>query len=750
MNMISTGAFQTEMDASNKQPTLAEKFAAVWEKKNAKTARAGGVSLMALSLAACGSDSTTTTATTATTTTTTTTPVVETTPVVVVVTPINVELSTGVDDITGTSEADTVSGVQSGTAANDTSDSFDSIALGDGSDTLYIFNEQAAAYDPIDASGVDTFKYQANDNAADLDMDDAHGATAVHVYRATLDVNITDVTLAQSVTLESLRGAFTGSVEYKATAVTGAADSATVTLDDIQDGAEITFAGDVETMNLKLSGDDSRADKLIFDAQTTAITIDAGAALRVDDTMTAAGVTSLTITGSGAVRSDQAFAAATTIDASAATGAITLLAGATAATITTGSANDVIDMAGTLTNADTINLGTGDDTLRVDIESVAASAADNSISGVETLRMDAINSSGSIQMDNLAIANIRFDDATAANLDAGVITLTDLATTTTDFAFTGGGILNDDTFFSPVTIDYDTTTDVANITIAISNGGLQADDILVGAITADNVDQVTINATEVGQLAADEVTITDLVVDKATDVVVTSDGEVIFTGMDGNVLDTLDMSGADSGSTISIDDAAAAMVATMGDGADNVTLADTAVALTIDLGAGVDLFVSSTLGDTVTTGTGSDTVRLTGAATDDDNVITDFTAGAGGDILDFATSAAAQITNLTAFATTAGSSTLDNGMTVYTGNDLSAITEAAAATALTAATIIDANTASDLTYIAASDGTDTGIFLHTDAAGSTAIVTAELTLLVTLQGITSTASLTAANFADFI
>ena len=72
MNMISTGAFQTEMDASNKQPTLAEKFAAVWEKKNAKAARAGGLSLMALSLAACGSDDTTTTTATTTTTTTTT------------------------------------------------------------------------------------------------------------------------------------------------------------------------------------------------------------------------------------------------------------------------------------------------------------------------------------------------------------------------------------------------------------------------------------------------------------------------------------------------------------------------------------------------------------------------------------------------------------------------------------------------------------------------------------------------------
>jgi Ca2+-binding RTX toxin-like protein len=57
MNMISTGAFLPEMDASNKQETTAEKFARVWEKKNAKAARAGGVSLMALSLAACGSSS---------------------------------------------------------------------------------------------------------------------------------------------------------------------------------------------------------------------------------------------------------------------------------------------------------------------------------------------------------------------------------------------------------------------------------------------------------------------------------------------------------------------------------------------------------------------------------------------------------------------------------------------------------------------------------------------------------------------
>ena len=99
MNMISTGAFQTEMDASNKQPTLAEKFAAVWEKKNAKAARAGGVSLMALSLAACGSDSTTTTTTTTTTTDTTTTDTTttDTTTTTTTVTPVSLTLTTAAD-----------------------------------------------------------------------------------------------------------------------------------------------------------------------------------------------------------------------------------------------------------------------------------------------------------------------------------------------------------------------------------------------------------------------------------------------------------------------------------------------------------------------------------------------------------------------------------------------------------------------------------------------------------------------------
>ncbi len=56
MNMISNGSFLAETNASNKQSELVKKLTATWEKKNSKTARAGGASLLALTLAACGGD----------------------------------------------------------------------------------------------------------------------------------------------------------------------------------------------------------------------------------------------------------------------------------------------------------------------------------------------------------------------------------------------------------------------------------------------------------------------------------------------------------------------------------------------------------------------------------------------------------------------------------------------------------------------------------------------------------------------
>jgi hypothetical protein len=55
MNMITT-AFPIEVDALSKKADLVSKLVSAWEKKNSKAARAGGLSLMALSLAACGAE----------------------------------------------------------------------------------------------------------------------------------------------------------------------------------------------------------------------------------------------------------------------------------------------------------------------------------------------------------------------------------------------------------------------------------------------------------------------------------------------------------------------------------------------------------------------------------------------------------------------------------------------------------------------------------------------------------------------
>ena len=53
--MIST-AFPIATDASSKQDALVSKLVSAWEKKNSKTARAAGMSLMAVTLAACGGE----------------------------------------------------------------------------------------------------------------------------------------------------------------------------------------------------------------------------------------------------------------------------------------------------------------------------------------------------------------------------------------------------------------------------------------------------------------------------------------------------------------------------------------------------------------------------------------------------------------------------------------------------------------------------------------------------------------------
>ena len=750
-------------DSSAAELNATSKLVKAWESKNAKSAaKAGGVSLMALSLAACGGSSTTTTTATDTTTTTTTT-----------ATAASLAFTSGVDALAGGAGDDTFTGVNDATDANDTFQVYDTVDGGAGTDTVHVINSDNAAYSPISMTGVEIFKYQATDDAGDIDLDDISGATTFNLYRANNDVDVSDVTQAQTLIIEDLQAGYDGTITYKGTDVDNGADAATVELAGAQTGSVLTFDGDVESMTLNVTAASTFTD-LVLDANTTSVTINASAALNAVTDFNADGATTLTLTGAGAIdltgSTDVDLAALTTVSGGTATGAISLLINdAKNQTITTGSGDDVVDMDATLTSADTIDLGAGDDTLRVDVDSLSAGTADLSISNVETIRFDAIGTgAGAINMDNVSVTAIRFDDAASQAAADQVITLTDLSATIAAASFIGTGTLDGDVFFSDTTLDYDTTTDLANVTLTFNNAGVVGDDMRVGNIVIDNTDKITIVATDIGQAAADEFTIDDLEIDATTDVVISSDGALVISGIDGDVMADLDLSAADGDVTITVDDAAAALTMTMGDGIDIVDIADDTVATTIDLGAGNDQFTSGNAAHTITTGTGIDTIILTGAVTDKDNIVTDFTTGTGGDIIDVVTSAndgGVALTNIETLtagaddALAAGLTIIDNGSAAIANAD-----------SLSAADIIDRlndlgddgngnatdhivsmEASDDDNFVLISDGTDTALVLVVDATGDdTVIETGDVTVLAIFQGVADAGLFTTANFADFI
>jgi len=181
--MISTGSFLTEMDATEKQQTIAEKFARVWEMKNAKAARAGGVSLMALSLAACGSSSTTT----------------ETAgggdaggeQEQEQVEAQSLAMEAGIDTISGGAGDDTFTGILSATAANVTLSNLDTVNGGDGTDTLAILDESGGEAVPasltlnsveaitVRSAGATTVDASGYDSVTSLSVTQAAGAIAL-------------------------------------------------------------------------------------------------------------------------------------------------------------------------------------------------------------------------------------------------------------------------------------------------------------------------------------------------------------------------------------------------------------------------------------------------------------------------------------------------------------------------------------------------------------------------------------------
>jgi hypothetical protein len=327
-------------------------------------------------------------------------------------------------------------------------------------------------------------------------------------------------------------------------------------------------------------------------------------------------------------------------------------------------------------------------------------------------------------MDNLAFTTIRLD-GDAAGDNTGTITLTDLAVATNTFTMNGTGAAGTE-FFNGLTVDYDTTTTQSNATLTVGNGGTDSTDILVTRFNIDRVETLTVTVSDIGTAAANEATFDGFEGDHFTDLVVVADGELVITDVDGAVMDTLDLSGANGGMNVTITDSSTAVAVTLGTGNDVFVQNDTAGGLTIATGTGDDTVTGAAAAvDNLTLGTGQDTV----ISNDFENVdvVTDFSVGTDRYQLDLSIfNTAAEITNaVTADLVAGGSASIAAGNfllaeelsaaeTIADTDQLLVITGTNAATSAAALDLVEAGGARALTMGTVLEDDDAMLLLHSD------------------------------------
>jgi len=635
--MISTGAFLNEMDASSKQSSVAEKFAAAWEKKNAKAARAGGVSLMALSLAACGSSSTTTTTATTDTTTTTTTPTV---------TAVSKAFTVGADALTGTSADDTFTSAYdtSGAAARATVGNSDTLDGGAGNDTVTLNLGGNLTLASGGMTNVETVNIVATGNST-IEFQNAAGTTTRisgvdHIVNlsSTGNVSLTNVSELASVTVNGATG--TTTVEFVDTLLAGSADTVTLNLIGADDstitiGGQTDANGGYETLVVNASGVASDLAAMGDQIGTTSATVTVNASVAMDfgtqarfpklTTFDASGSTAAvtltladdTVTGASTVKTLTGGSGADTFDIDALTeGNVGVV------TLTGGAGNDTFDMGNFADTTMVIAGGDGTDTLQFTAALTAAEGA--TATSIERIFLD-----GDISQDMSVFSNstptiIKVDgDATItrASGDIATIELNDGFDASTSFA---------------------RTTDPANSSLTLV---VKQAVTATGSFTAAEEESITIDSNTAAidiqtSLIAGDMTSFTAVGDNAVDITVTTSTKVA----------TVDLSGLDAAFTGSFTNSTAAMTitgnsgsnagiitVTAGSGNDTITGGNAADVITA--GAGNDTIAGGNGADNITLGSGSDTVTFAAtAAANDMDTINGFGTGAttgGGDVLDF-------------------------------------------------------------------------------------------------------------------
>ena len=485
------------------------------------------------------------------------------------------------------------------------------------------------------------------------------GVLGVNAGAVTVDDNatksITDITidgyggatLGAGSSLDSLANLSLANSGAGATVLTSGSTSLNLAVNDVD--AAVNVGASVQTLNLNAATEASAF--ALTGAAVKNIAIDAAVGLNLTGSALAA-LETASVTGAGAVNLGDVSGAAglTAVNASAATGAVTVSVDGTVTDVTTGSGADAVTI--TTTGSDeNFDLGAGDDTLTLGNAGVSTlpTGTVTGGAGTDTLAMNIATAAALDANTNLASAATSFERLSITDAGAGGedINLANLGFSHVTTAGSGGlltlsGLASGGTVVQTVA---PTTGVTIGVTDASKNGADVANLVLqndattnFATTTVDDVETINITATDVfvdGN--SDGVDDTDgdhtltLAADAATSITV-SGNSLNLTVTGATALATVNASGTDETFTYTADDGTTTV--TGGSGNDVLTAAGASDVLIG--GAGNDMLTGADL-TTLTGGAGADTFVLnTPTNVNAYSTITDLTTG---DIIDLGATA---------------------------------------------------------------------------------------------------------------
>ncbi len=570
--------------------------------------------------------------------------------------PFACSLTTGTDNVTGTSGNDTINastGLSAdGTTAIATTNALDKIDGGAGIDTLNIENTGGKNTLTGTVTNVENLTFvgagNVNNNVA-VDVTSFSGTVTLSQTDDTA-VSLSNVTgqtlalnkVAANTTLTAALGATQTSVTLSNAAAAGAASFSVA-------GAKL------DTVNL--TTDKTAGALTVADTGNTTKTANITASGTAAVTVNSTALENVKISGAGAVTLTAGTAPSKTLDASGSTGGVTYAVDLVAQQFTGSSAKDTVQF-GATTKAQT--LGAGDDAVTMSVAALGTGGSIDGGEGTDTISLSAANIATATSNATLGAAfqasisnfeklGIGATGATATVVDAqyidGITYLVSAGSTTG--TLTVNNMAGNSTFESTALQgaavalnlkDNTGTADVMNLKFSATDGFTST-----AAITAAGVETLNITTADTDTTAPTTVFTAPITAAAVKSVVVAGNVGIDLTGLNATTLTSFDATGVTAtgaaGAVTLVTGNLAADATIKGGAGNDVLNASAAVTKTVNIdgGAGNDTITgSATKVNTLTGGDGNDIIvggsaadTISGGAGNDT-----ITSGAGLDIVD--------------------------------------------------------------------------------------------------------------------